>query len=128
MAPTPTAKSNTKPLKPYRRGETLGKASRAGKAAKPTQAKPRAKQPVVVAAKAPAAAESEEEEEEEVEEEEEEEVGSEGEGEAAGEEDEDEAASPVPEAPVRRKKKGKKFVESQVRQCQARLILWELTA
>ncbi|KAM0755681.1 hypothetical protein T439DRAFT_320389 [Meredithblackwellia eburnea MCA 4105] len=31
MAPVLTTKPNTKPLKPYRRGETLGKASRSGK-------------------------------------------------------------------------------------------------
>lgn len=104
MAPTSSAKSHTKPLKPYRRGETLGKASRAGKAT----TKPRQK-PAAVAEIKPVEVENEDEELE---------LGSDGdddaEAEEFGDDDGDEDGSPEPAAPVRRKKKGKKFVESQV--------------
>lgn len=101
-----TKTSTTKPLKPYRRGETLGKASRAGKLPKSSSKGPktlpkRVEEPIEV--------EEEEEEEEDEDQEEEEEA----EEEDVGTEGEEEAAMNVPE---KRKsgKKGKKFVESQV--------------
>lgn len=100
-----TKTSTTKPLKPYRRGETLGKASRAGKLPKSSSKGPktlpkRVEEPIEV--------EEEEEEEEDEDQEEEEEA----EEEDVGTEGEEEAAMNVPE---KRKsgKKGKKFVESQ---------------
>lgn len=105
MAPTSSAKSHTKPLKPYRRGETLGKASRAGKAT--TKSRPK-----------PAAVVEVEPDEDEVEDEDdvdEVDLGSDEEDEEGGGDDEgDKEGSALPAAPVRRKKKGKKFVESQV--------------
>lgn len=111
MAPTPKPSSKTKPLKPYRRGETLGKASRSsGKASKAAPTAAVSVKPVAVEVEK-VESPFEEEEEEEVEEEDEAEK---------DEEDEDAFDSVVPEpVPIKRKssKKGKKFVESQVSVC-----------
>lgn len=94
----PKVTSTTKPLKPYRRGETLGKASRAGKL-------PRAAPKAVGEKSASTEMEAEDEEEEEV-------GGELGEG---GE----------VEVKEKRKsgKKGKKFVESQVRLSRRGLLI-----
>lgn len=127
----PKITSSTKPLKPYRRGETLGKASRSGKPSKASSSyvKPIAIPLVVKTVIKEDQAENAEEEEEENDEEDEEEgeeeeiafddeelLGEEEEkDEDAMEEDEKEAIK-LPAAPMKRKsgKKGKKFIESQV--------------
>lgn len=134
----PKITSSTKPLKPYRRGETLGKASRSGKPSKASSSyvKPITAAPVVVKSVRMKDKEEEEEEEngeedgddEEVEGEEEEIafddeelLGEEEEEEEEEEEDEEaieeeEEVIELPAAPMKRKsgKKGKKFIESQV--------------
>lgn len=105
MAATPKLTSKTKPLKPYRRGETLGKASRSS--GKGSKAAVSVKPVAVEVEKVESPFEEEEEEEEE------------GVEEELEQEEQDDAAGDLPvetPVPIKRKssKKGKKFVESQV--------------
>lgn len=105
MAPITKPTKSTKPLKPYRRGETLGKASRAGKSkgSRPTPANKPTQEKLVPA---PSVFDDEEEDEED-----------EGEDEELDEEgtEEGENAAPAPVVKPVKRKKGKKFIETKVR-------------
>lgn len=100
-----TPKPNTKPLKPYRRGETLGKQGL--KLRKPEKAKPNNQPPAASTNKGPRHKERREEPEEDGEGEEEAAERVEGEG----SESEEKEVAPVPQKRVSGKK-GKKFLDN----------------